>query len=58
MKHALALVALLLLTGSALYFAQRHARQDAVSANAIVDVAADWRHDNLLWLDTERSYAY
>ena len=45
MKQALAFVALLLVAGSALYFAQHPARQDAVSANALVDVAADWQHD-------------
>jgi predicted Zn-dependent protease len=34
-----------LVSGGALYFAQRHQRHDAVSANAIVDVAADWQRD-------------
>jgi hypothetical protein len=45
MMQALAFVALLLVAGSALYFAQHPARQDAVSANALVDFAADWQHD-------------
>lgn len=45
MKQALALVAVLLVAGAALYWAQRHRRADAVSANAVVDVAADWQHD-------------
>lgn len=45
MKRVLALIAVLLVTGSALYFAQRHNRHDAVSANAIVDVVADWQRD-------------
>jgi len=45
MKHVLALVAVLLVTGSALYFAQHKKRQDAVNANAVVDMAADWQRD-------------
>ncbi len=45
MKRLLASAAVLLVAAGALYFAQRRTRQDAVSANAIVDVAADWEHD-------------
>jgi predicted Zn-dependent protease len=45
MRQAVAFVALLLVAGSALYFVQRRARRDSVSANALVDVAADWQHD-------------
>ncbi|MGA2350240.1 MAG: M48 family metalloprotease [Terracidiphilus sp.] len=45
MKHALALVVVLLITGGALYFAQHQKRHDAVNANAVVDMAADWQRD-------------
>jgi predicted Zn-dependent protease len=45
MKHALALVFVLLVAGGALYFAQHTKRQDAVNANAVVDMAADWQRD-------------
>jgi predicted Zn-dependent protease len=45
MKHALALVVVLLVAGGALYFAQHKKRQDAVNANAVVDMAADWQRD-------------
>jgi predicted Zn-dependent protease len=45
LKRILALAAVLLVAGGALYFAQRSARHDAVSTNAIVDVAADWERD-------------
>jgi predicted Zn-dependent protease len=45
MKHARALVFVLLVAGGALYFAQHTKRQDAVNANAVVDMAADWQRD-------------
>lgn len=45
MKRILALAAVLLVAGGALYFAQRANRHDAVSTNAVVDVAADWERD-------------
>ncbi len=45
MKQALALAAILLVAGAALYYAQRHKHTDSVSANAVVDVAADWQRD-------------
>jgi predicted Zn-dependent protease len=45
MKHTLALVLILLFAGGALYLAQHRKRQDAVSANAVVDMAADWQRD-------------
>jgi predicted Zn-dependent protease len=45
MKHALALLAVLLVAGGALYFSQHNKRQDAVNANAVVDMAADWQRD-------------
>ena len=45
MKHVLALIAVLIIAGGALYFAQHRKRQDAVSANAVVDMAADWQRD-------------
>jgi predicted Zn-dependent protease len=44
MKRILALVAILLIAGAALYFAQRR-RQDSVSVNAVVDAASDWQRD-------------
>ena len=45
MKRILGFVAILLVALGCLYFAQRHPRHDAVSPNAIVDVAADWQRD-------------
>jgi predicted Zn-dependent protease len=45
MKHAPALILVLLVAGGALYFAQHRKRQDAVNANAVVDMAADWQRD-------------
>lgn len=45
MKRLFSLAALLLLCGAALYFAQHRKRTDAVSPNAVVDVAADWQRD-------------
>jgi len=41
----LALAAILLIAGGALYFAQHRRRQDVVSVNAVVDAAADWQRD-------------
>jgi predicted Zn-dependent protease len=45
MKRALALVAILLVAGASLYFAQHRKREDAVSVNAVVNAAADWQSD-------------
>jgi predicted Zn-dependent protease len=45
MKHALALLLILLVAGGALYLAQHRKRRDAVNANAVVDMAADWQRD-------------
>jgi predicted Zn-dependent protease len=45
MKQVLALAAILLVAGAALYYAQRHKHTEGVSANAIVDVTADWQRD-------------
>ena len=45
MKHLLPLALILLIAGGALYFAQHRKRHDAVSANALVDMAADWQRD-------------
>jgi predicted Zn-dependent protease len=45
MRHALALILVLLVAGGAIYLAQHRKRQDAVNANAIVDMAADWQRD-------------
>lgn len=45
MKQAAGAGAVLLVAGTALYYTQHHRRADAVSANAVVDVAADWQHD-------------
>jgi predicted Zn-dependent protease len=45
MKHILALVIVLLVAVGALYFAQHRKRQDAVNANAVVNMAADWERD-------------
>ncbi|MGD0939457.1 MAG: M48 family metallopeptidase [Terracidiphilus sp.] len=45
MKHAFALIVVLIVAGGALYFAQHRKRQDAVNANAVVDMAADWQRD-------------
>jgi predicted Zn-dependent protease len=44
-KRIIALAVVLLMAAGALYFAQHRIRHDAVSANVIVDVAADWQHD-------------
>ncbi|HEY2857224.1 MAG TPA: M48 family metalloprotease [Terracidiphilus sp.] len=45
MKQAVAFVMILAVAGAGLYFAQRRNHSDQVSANAVVDVAADWQHD-------------
>lgn len=45
MRRFLALVSVLLVGVGALYLAQRRTRHDAVSTNAVVDVAADWQRD-------------
>ena len=45
MKRLLALLAVLAVCISALYFAQHRPRHDAVSTHALVDVAADWQRD-------------
>jgi len=45
MKNFLPLVLILLIAGGGLYFAQHRKRHDAVSADAVVDMAADWQRD-------------
>jgi predicted Zn-dependent protease len=45
MKHILALILVLVIAGVALYYAQHRKRADAVSADAVVDMAADWQRD-------------
>jgi len=45
MKQVLAFVAVLIIAGVSLYYAQHRKYADAVSANAVVDVAADWQRD-------------
>jgi beta-barrel assembly-enhancing protease len=45
MKRLAILVAILAITGVSIYFAQYRKRHDQVSANAVVDVAADWQRD-------------
>jgi predicted Zn-dependent protease len=45
MKHILALIIVLVVAGGALYYAQHRKRADAVSADAVVDMAADWQRD-------------
>jgi predicted Zn-dependent protease len=44
-KRFLALVTVLLVAIGALYLAQRRTRHDAVSANAVINMAADWQRD-------------
>jgi predicted Zn-dependent protease len=44
-KRVFALATVLLVAAGALFFAQHRTRHDAVSSNAIVDVAADWERD-------------
>ena len=45
MKRIFASAVVLLVAAGALYFAQRRTRHDAVSTNAIVNLAADWERD-------------
>jgi predicted Zn-dependent protease len=45
MKRLVPLALILLLAGAGLYMAQRRQAQDSVSANAVVDVAADLQRD-------------
>jgi predicted Zn-dependent protease len=45
MKRLLVFALVLALAGAALYFPQHRKTEDAVNANALVDVAADWQHD-------------
>ncbi|MBB5058758.1 putative Zn-dependent protease [Granulicella aggregans] len=45
MKRAFGLAAVLALTIGAMYLAQRRNRHDAVSASALVNLAADWQRD-------------
>ncbi len=45
MKRLLVLIAILTIAGGSIYLAQRRRRHDTVSANAIVDMAADWQRD-------------
>jgi predicted Zn-dependent protease len=45
MKRLIALALVLLVAAGALYLAQHRKRQDAISANAVVDMAADWQSD-------------
>ena len=45
MKSVLAMVAILVIAGVALYLAQQRKREDVVSVNAVVDAAADWQRD-------------
>lgn len=45
MKRLLSLLIILLAAGAALYFAQHRDARDAVSSNAVVDVAADLQRD-------------
>jgi predicted Zn-dependent protease len=45
MKQLLALIVILALAGAALYLAQRRPHPDQVTANALVNSAADWQRD-------------
>lgn len=45
MKRILALAVVLAVSGAALYWAQKRQHRDAVSPNAVLDVAADWQRD-------------
>jgi predicted Zn-dependent protease len=45
MKHLIALALVLVVAAGAIYLAQHRERHDAVSANAVVDMAADWQSD-------------
>jgi predicted Zn-dependent protease len=44
-KRALAFAAVVLVAVAAIYFAERKPRTDAVSPNAVVNMAADWQRD-------------
>jgi beta-barrel assembly-enhancing protease len=44
-KRIVALAVVLLVAIGAVYLAQRHTRRDTVSADALVDVVADWQRD-------------
>jgi predicted Zn-dependent protease len=44
-KRVVALAAVLIVCGAALYLAQRRKHGDVVSPNAVVDIAADWQRD-------------
>jgi predicted Zn-dependent protease len=45
MKRVFALAVIVLIAAGALYLAQHRKRPDAVNANAVVDMAADWQRD-------------
>lgn len=45
MKRVLALAAVLLISAAGLYLAQRRRQRDAVSANAVIDLTANWQRD-------------
>jgi predicted Zn-dependent protease len=45
MKRLVGLVVVLLVAGAGIYLAQRRNHADAVTANAVVDLAADWQRD-------------
>lgn len=45
MKRLVGLAVVLLVAGAGLYLAQRRKQADAVTANAVVDLAADWQRD-------------
>ncbi|HEY3704534.1 MAG TPA: M48 family metallopeptidase [Terracidiphilus sp.] len=45
MKRVFGLAVVLLIAGAGMYLAQRRKQADAVTANAVVDLAADWQRD-------------
>jgi predicted Zn-dependent protease len=45
MRRILGLAVVLMVAGLSLYLAERRQRADAVTANAVVDLAADWQRD-------------
>jgi predicted Zn-dependent protease len=45
MKQVIAFAAILIIAGAALFCAQHRKHPDAISANAVVDMAADWQRD-------------
>lgn len=45
MKRAIGFAFVMTVAVSALYFSERHRHKDAVSSNAIVDMASDWQRD-------------